>query len=96
MWHCATPGDVWQPYVVAGPALMWGNYGGDPTNTTLGLNAEAGVRVVVWKGLFVSASYKYQQARFTFRESSGPGGSINGFQAFYENQFALAGLGWAF
>jgi opacity protein-like surface antigen len=90
------PGERWHPYVAAGPALLWGNYGGDPTNTTLGLNAEAGVRVTVWNGLFVSASYKYQQARFTFRESTGPHGSINGFNALYENQFVLAGLGWAF
>lgn len=90
------PGETWQPYLAAGPAAFVGNYGGDPTNTSLGVNAEAGVRVVIWSGLFVSASYRYQQAHLTFRESSGPGGCINGFTTFYQSQFALGGVGWNF
>lgn len=90
------PGETWQPYVAAGPMAIVANYGGDPTNTGLGVNVEAGVRIVLWQGLFVSASYRYQQAHLTFRESSGYDGSINGFNTFYQSQFALAGLGWNF
>lgn len=90
------PGETWQPYLAAGPALLSGNYGGDGADWNLGASVEAGLRVVVWKGLFASASYRYHQAHMTYTQMTGPGGSINGFNTFYESQFALAGLGWNF
>lgn len=90
------PGETWQPFASVGPALYWGNYGGDPSLTHMGYAAEGGLRVVLWRGLFVSASYKYQQARLTMRESTGPNQSINGFSVLYQNHLALAGIGWAF
>lgn len=90
------PGETWQPYAAVGPALYWGNYGGDPSLTHVGYAAEGGLRVRVWRGLFVSASYIYQNARLVMRESTGPNQSINGFSALYQNHLALAGIGWAF
>ena len=90
------PGETWQPYLAAGPAVFAANYGGDPTNLQIGLNVEGGLRVVLWNGLFASLSYKYQRADLTFRESSGPGGCINGFNTLYQNHVTLVGLGWNF
>lgn len=68
-WVARYPGERFQPYAGVGLGIFWarlsGNdYGGSGSDTSLGLNALAGVRLLVTRHIGLFAEYKYNRASF--------------------------------
>ena len=90
------PGEIWQPYLGAGPAVFGGVQGGSPMNLQGGWSAEAGLRAMLTTHLYLTAAAKFQQVRAFHTEPSGPHGTENGQSAMLSRPMVLAGIGWAF
>jgi opacity protein-like surface antigen len=69
-WILRYPGKYFQPYVGAGPGVFWGRMSGDEfgtgSDTSLGLNALVGARILLASRLGVFAEYKYNRVSFDF------------------------------
>ena len=66
------PGERVQPYVGVGPGIFWGRMSGPVaelgtgSDTSLGLNALGGVRLLLTQRLAVFGEYKYNRVTFDF------------------------------
>jgi len=95
------PGSQFQPYIGVGPGLffMRSKLGtASVSDTTVGLNAMAGLNVRIGKHLGIFAEYKYDWARPHFEnlyDLGVPNGNI-GFKGIYSNNAIVAGVGWHF
>jgi opacity protein-like surface antigen len=95
------PGKQYQPYIGIGPGLffMQSDLGAaSVSNTTLGLNAMAGLNVRVNEHLGLFAEYKYDWAEPHFDnlyDLGRPNGHV-GFKGVYSNNAIVAGVGWHF
>ena len=95
------PGKQYQPYIGIGPGLffMHSELGAESaSNTTVGLNAMAGLNVRVTKHLGIFAEYKYDWARPHFDnlfDLGRPNGHV-GFKGIYSNNAIVVGAGWHF
>jgi len=95
------PGHQFQPYIGVGPGLffMRSKLGtASVSDTTVGLNAMAGLNVRIGKHLGIFAEYKYDWAKPHFEnlyDLGVPNGNI-GFKGIYSNNAIVAGVGWHF
>jgi len=101
------PGERFQPYIGAGPALMIANISAPNPDvpphtqwdTKLGFNAEMGLRYLISKNFSLFTEYKFNYAKFHYRETfnSTPNFSgLNSFQAPYAAQHLMFGIAWNF
>ncbi len=69
-WVARYPGKRFQPYVGVGPGIFWGRLSGidlgTGSDTSLGLNALAGIRFFLTKNMALFGEYKYNRASFDF------------------------------
>lgn len=76
------PGETFQPYIGAGPALFFAKASSpgavSDTDTTVGLSAIAGLRVMLTQRLGLFAEYKFNRANFTFGNAFPPSAGISG------------------
>ena len=88
-WIIRYPGDWFQPYIGAGPGIFWGRISGvdfgTGSDTSLGLNALAGLRLFLTDNVAVFGEYKYNRVTFDF------GGTV-GLQTLYQPQSFVGGL----
>jgi opacity protein-like surface antigen len=101
------PGERFQPYIGAGPALMAAvikapNQDVPPhtqDDIKLGFNAEAGVRYLITPNVSLFTEYKFNYAKFHYRETFNGGPNffgLNSFQAPYAAQHLMFGVAWNF
>jgi outer membrane protein W len=101
------PGERFQPYVGAGPALMVANINAPNPDvpahtqgdTKLGINAEMGIRYVLFRNVSLFTEYKFNYAKFHYRETFNGGPNffgLNSFQAPYAAQHLMFGVAWNF
>jgi opacity protein-like surface antigen len=75
-WIVRYPGERFQPYVGVGPGIFWGRMSGSEaelgtgSDTSLGLNALGGVRLLLTQRLAVFGEYKYNRVTFDFGGSA--------------------------
>jgi len=95
------PGKQYQPYVGIGPGFFFMNSElgtASVSNTTVGLNAMAGLNFRVTEHLGVFAEYKYDWAKPHFDnlyDLGRPNGHV-GFKGVYSNNAIVVGVGWHF
>ncbi len=69
-WIARYPGQRLQPYIGAGPGIFWGRMSGEElgtgSDTSLGLNAQAGIRIFLTEHLALFGEYKYNRVTFDF------------------------------
>ncbi len=89
------PGQIWQPYVGGGPALIYakGTSAQSDSSTGVGLNFLSGLRVMVIQHFAVLAEYKYVGATFEFKNAFGPG---FGVEEDYNASHVVAGVSYHF
>lgn len=101
------PGERFQPYIGAGPALMIANISapnpdtapGTQWDTKLGFNAEMGLRYLLFRNVSLFTEYKFNYAKFHYRETFNGGPNffgLNSFQAPYAAQHLMFGVAWNF
>ncbi len=90
-WIARYPGERFQPYLGAGPGIFWGRIAGTDaelgtgSDTSLGLNALAGLRIFLTKQLAVFGEYKYNRTSFDF-------GGTTSLHVLYQAQHFTGGL----
>ncbi len=88
-WIARYPGERFQPYLGAGPGIFWGRLSGidfgTGSDTSLGLNALAGIRIFLTKQLAVFGEYKYNRTSFDF-------GGTASLHVLYQAQHLAGGL----
>jgi opacity protein-like surface antigen len=95
------PGKLLQPYAGIGPGLFFmrgkGPFGSD-SDTSLGLNALAGLNFRISEQFGVFAEYKYNRVKVQFDNLFDAGGVIGpvGFKGTYSSHALVVGLGWHF
>ena len=69
-WIVRYPGKHLQPYAGVGPGIFWGRLSGidlgTGSDTSLGLNALAGIRFFLTKNMALFGEYKYNRTSFDF------------------------------
>ena len=92
-WILRYPGERFQPYIGAGPGIFWGRMSGvdlgTGSDTSLGLNALAGIRLFLTKSFAVFGEYKYNRVTFDF------GGTAD-LHILYQAQHFVAGFSLLF
>lgn len=88
-----------QPYVAVGPGIFFAQvkttqtgFEGTQSSTTLGLNAQAGLRYYITRRVTVFGEWKYNYTRFNFSEND----TQFGFKATYSMNHVVFGLGYHF
>ncbi len=88
-WIIRYPGERLQPYAGVGPGIFWGRLSGidfgTGSDTSLGLNALAGIRIFLTKQLAVFGEYKYNRTSFDF-------GGTTSLHVLYQAQHFAGGL----
>ncbi len=88
-WIIRYPGERFQPYAGGGPGIFWGRLSGinfgTASDTSLGLNALAGIRIFLTKQLAVFGEYKYNRTSFDF-------GGTASLHVLYQAQHFAGGL----
>ena len=88
-WIIRYPGERFQPYAGGGPGIFWGRLSGidfgTASDTSLGLNALAGLRIFLTKQLAVFGEYKYNRTSFDF-------GGTASLHVLYQAQHFAGGL----
>jgi len=96
-WILRYPGERFQPYIGAGPGIFWGRMSGvdlgTGSDTSLGLNALAGIRLFLTKSFAVFGEYKYNRVTFDF---GGTGATAAGLHTLYQPQQYVAGFSLLF
>jgi opacity protein-like surface antigen len=91
------PGDRVQPYIGVGPGIFWGRLSGvdlgTGSDTSLGLNALGGVRLLLTQWLAVFGEYKYNRVTFDF---GGVGATAVDTHALYQAHHFVGGLSLQF
>jgi hypothetical protein len=94
------PGTRFQPYVAVGPGVFFGRLK-DPSitsgpttqsDTTLGLNAQLGMRYYITRHVAAFGELKYNYARFNFSEND----NYFGFRSTYSPLHFVLGLSYSF
>ena len=95
-----------QPYIGAGPALFFARLTGEgltpnsPASTSdnarLGLNAKAGVEYYITRHFTAFGEWKFNYARFNFRENADLFPFPYGFNATYQMHMVSFGIGYHF
>ncbi len=93
------PGSFWQPYGGVGPAVFFTrakSAGNADTDTTIGLNALAGVRAMITQNWGIFAEYKYNRTSVSYNNvvSSAPPGI--GLQGDYSSNTIAGGISFHF
>jgi opacity protein-like surface antigen len=71
-WIVRYPGESFQPYIGVGPGIFWGRMSGPAaelgtgSDSSLGLNALAGTRLLLTQRLALFGEYKYNRVAFDF------------------------------
>jgi opacity protein-like surface antigen len=93
------PGEKFQPYIGIGPALMLANVNditspgySTQRDSKLGINAQMGLRYLLFRNVALFGEWKYQKANFHYRETP----TLNSFQAPYAAQHLMFGIAWNF
>ncbi len=90
-WIIRYPGERFQPYLGAGPGIFWGRMAGADvdlgtgSDTSLGLNALAGIRFFLTKNMALFGEYKYNRTSFDF-------GGTASLHVLYQAQHFAGGL----
>jgi opacity protein-like surface antigen len=92
-WILRYPGTHFQPYIGAGPGIFWGRMSGSElgsgSDTSLGLNALAGARLLLSRHVALFGEYKYNRVGFDF------GGTAT-IHALYQAHHGVVGLSFHF